>query len=62
MKVFSAGDALEIAQASSAMFNGKITGIEIASALGTEAENVPEAWYKKAEIFKNHPGKINGWI
>ena len=57
MTVFSTGDADEIAEASSAMFNGKITGIKIAKALNKSSENIPEEWSKKAEILKSPPQK-----
>lgn len=60
--VDSAGDALEIAEASSAMFNGKIAGLKIASALAGESGNpVPDEWYAKAEALKAHPGIIKGY-
>jgi len=59
MKIFSAGDALEIAEASSAMFNGKIVGLKIAKEIGAKVDDIPESWYKKAEILKSHPGEIN---
>ncbi|MBN2017091.1 MAG: FAD-dependent oxidoreductase [Candidatus Cloacimonetes bacterium] len=55
MSVFSTGDAYEIAEASSAMFNGKITGIKIAQALGVSKEEIPEEWNEKAEILKSPP-------
>ena len=58
IKVFAAGDAAEIAEASSAMFNGKIMGLKIAREIGAEVEDIPESWYKKAEILKSHPGAI----
>ncbi|MDY6791804.1 MAG: FAD-dependent oxidoreductase [Thermodesulfobacteriota bacterium] len=56
LNVFEAGDAKEIAEASSAMFSGKIAGRKIAVALGKESRPVPEAWYNKANILKKHPG------
>lgn len=57
--VDSAGDALEIAEASSAMFNGKIAGLKIAKAmLGDTVEDIPQSWYAKAEVLKAHPGMI----
>jgi thioredoxin reductase/Fe-S-cluster-containing hydrogenase component 2/bacterioferritin-associated ferredoxin len=56
--VFGAGDALEIAEASSAMFNGRIAGLKVAKFLEATKDDVPEAWFKKAEILKSHPGKI----
>jgi sarcosine oxidase, subunit alpha len=55
--VFAAGDALEIAEASSAMFNGRISGFEIAAALGTDGARIPEGWRAKAEVLKSHPGR-----
>ena len=58
INTFSAGDAQEIAEASSAMFSGKIAGLEIARELGKEDRPVPSDWYKKANILKSHPGPI----
>jgi Fe-S-cluster-containing hydrogenase component 2 len=58
LKVFAAGDALEIAEASSAMFNGKITGLLVAKELGAPVGDIPQDWYDKAEVLKSHPGKI----
>jgi sarcosine oxidase subunit alpha len=57
--VFAAGDALEIAEASSAMFNGRIAGLTIAGALGADVEGIPASWHAKAEVLKSHPGKIH---
>lgn len=60
--VYSAGDALEIAEASSAMFNGKIAGLKIAKAIkGDSVEDIPDSWYAKAEVLKAHPGEIKGY-
>ncbi|HOQ80287.1 MAG TPA: FAD-dependent oxidoreductase, partial [Candidatus Cloacimonadota bacterium] len=58
IKVFSAGDALEIAEASSAMFNGKIIGLKIVQEMGAPVDEVPQEWYDKAAILKSHPGAI----
>ena len=58
LPVFSAGDAAEIAEASSAMFNGRIAGLAVARALGAKVEEVPAAWQAKAEQLKSHPGKV----
>ena len=58
LPVFAAGDAAEIAEASSAMFNGRIAGLAVAKALGAKVEEVPAAWTAKAELLKSHPGKI----
>ncbi len=60
--VDSAGDALEIAEASSAMFNGKIAGLKIATELSGQKDNpIPGEWFAKAEELKAHPGKIIGY-
>ncbi|MDD4033861.1 MAG: FAD-dependent oxidoreductase [Candidatus Cloacimonetes bacterium] len=60
--VDSAGDALEIAEASSAMFNGKIAGLKIAKAIkGDSVEDIPQSWYAKAEVLKAHPGAIKSY-
>jgi NADPH-dependent 2,4-dienoyl-CoA reductase/sulfur reductase-like enzyme/Fe-S-cluster-containing hydrogenase component 2/bacterioferritin-associated ferredoxin len=56
MDVYSAGDALEIAEASAAIFSGKIAGRQIARSLGKEAR-VPAEWRKRWEILKSKPGK-----
>jgi sarcosine oxidase subunit alpha len=56
MEVYSAGDALEIAEASAAIFSGKIAGRQIARSLGKEVW-VPAEWEKRWEILKSKPGK-----
>jgi NADPH-dependent 2,4-dienoyl-CoA reductase/sulfur reductase-like enzyme/Pyruvate/2-oxoacid:ferredoxin oxidoreductase delta subunit/bacterioferritin-associated ferredoxin len=58
LKVFAAGDAEEIAEASAAMFSGKIKGIEIAKHLGIDTPEVPEEWFAFEEILKSKPGKV----
>ncbi|MCG8635975.1 MAG: FAD-dependent oxidoreductase, partial [Desulfobacterales bacterium] len=58
IKVFSAGDASEIAEASSAMFNGKISGLDIVKYFKPETGDIPAAWYEKADILKSHPGPV----
>lgn len=55
--VFSTGDAHEIAEASSAMFNGKIIGLRVAEVLGVTTETIPSEWYQKADVLKAPPGK-----
>lgn len=54
--VLKAGDAHEIAEASSAMMGGKIIGREAAKLLGKDI-SVPEKWHEKTEILKSLPGK-----
>ncbi len=58
VKAFAAGDAEEIAEASAAMFSGKIKGYEIAQALGVEVGPIPEEWYQTGEILKSRPGAV----
>jgi NADPH-dependent 2,4-dienoyl-CoA reductase/sulfur reductase-like enzyme/Pyruvate/2-oxoacid:ferredoxin oxidoreductase delta subunit/bacterioferritin-associated ferredoxin len=55
MEVHSAGDALEIAEASAAIFSGRIVGREIALSLGKETD-VPEEWRRRWKILKSKPG------
>jgi NADPH-dependent 2,4-dienoyl-CoA reductase/sulfur reductase-like enzyme/Fe-S-cluster-containing hydrogenase component 2/bacterioferritin-associated ferredoxin len=59
IKVFAAGDALAIAEASSAMFNGKIVGLKIAKEIGSGVKDIPASWYEKAEILKSEPGRMD---
>jgi sarcosine oxidase subunit alpha len=56
MQAFSAGDASEIAEASAAIFSGKIQGIRIAQALGREVPEIPEEWSRIEAILKSKPG------
>jgi sarcosine oxidase subunit alpha len=56
MDVFCAGDALEIAEASAAMFTGKIEGLKIAQSLGLPVGEIPKEWDQKAIILKSKPG------
>jgi NADPH-dependent 2,4-dienoyl-CoA reductase/sulfur reductase-like enzyme/ferredoxin len=58
MKVFAAGDAEEIAEASAAMFSGRIRGLEIARALGASSGSIPEDWYETMNILKSRPGPV----
>jgi NADPH-dependent 2,4-dienoyl-CoA reductase/sulfur reductase-like enzyme/ferredoxin len=56
MTSFAAGDAEEIAEASSAMFAGKIRGLEAARALGVDVGEIPPEWRRAAAILKSKPG------
>ncbi len=53
--VWSAGDAEEIAEASAAIFSGKIVGRKILDHLGYEAE-IPHEWHATGEILRSKPG------
>lgn len=55
--VFAAGDAGEIAEASAAMFSGKIKGLEIAKSIGVYTGAIPREWYQTLEILKSKPGQ-----
>ena len=56
LSVYAAGDAEEIAEASAAIFSGRIRGLEIARALRASDEEVPEEWRTMGEILKSKPG------
>jgi NADPH-dependent 2,4-dienoyl-CoA reductase/sulfur reductase-like enzyme/Fe-S-cluster-containing hydrogenase component 2 len=58
LSAFAAGDADEVAEASAAMFSGKIRGLEIARALGCDVPDVPADWFRTSEILKSRPGEI----
>ena len=58
LKVLAAGDADEVAEASAAMFSGKIRGLEVARALGQDVGEIPPDWYRTAEILKSKPGQV----
>jgi sarcosine oxidase subunit alpha len=54
----AAGDAEEIAEASAAMFSGKIKGLQIAQRLGYPVGEVPPDWVQTADVLKSRPGEI----
>lgn len=56
LPVYAAGDSEEIAEASAAMFTGRIRGLEIARALGRDVGEVPPEWHRTADILKSRPG------
>ncbi|MGC9070521.1 MAG: FAD-dependent oxidoreductase [Elusimicrobiales bacterium] len=51
------GDAHEVAEASAAMFSGKIAAHNVLKHLGFVTNEVPKFWYDKLEILKSRPGK-----
>ena len=57
MRVFSAGDAAEIAEASAAMLSGRSAAVEIAEALGLKVEK-EQLWEQEINILKSKPGVI----
>jgi sarcosine oxidase, subunit alpha len=58
MDVYSAGDAGEIAEASAAMFTGKIQGLKIAASLGLYQGDIPRSWEEKERVLKSKPGPV----
>jgi NADPH-dependent 2,4-dienoyl-CoA reductase/sulfur reductase-like enzyme/Fe-S-cluster-containing hydrogenase component 2/bacterioferritin-associated ferredoxin len=59
LDAYSAGDAQEIAEASAAMFTGKIEGLKIAKSLGRYQDEIPPEWEEKAVVLKSKPGPIS---
>ncbi len=57
-KVVKTGDAHEIAEASSAMFGGRIAGLEMGKLLGEDI-TIDPSFYTKAEILKSKPGALH---
>ncbi|NLJ47057.1 MAG: FAD-dependent oxidoreductase, partial [Treponema sp.] len=51
----TAGDAEEIAEASSAMFGGRIAALSLAKLLGKKVD-IDESWLAKREVLKSRPG------
>ena len=51
-----AGDADEIAEASSAIFGGRIAALDLARRMGMKVE-IDEAWMAKRDLLKSKPGE-----
>ena len=56
LQVYAAGDTAEIAEASAAIFSGRITGRQIARDLGYTVD-IPEHWPGLAEVLRSRPGR-----
>jgi NADPH-dependent 2,4-dienoyl-CoA reductase/sulfur reductase-like enzyme/Fe-S-cluster-containing hydrogenase component 2/bacterioferritin-associated ferredoxin len=54
----SAGDAADVAEASAAIFSGRIKALEAARMLGVIDTDVPEAWRRSLEVHKTHGGPL----
>jgi sarcosine oxidase subunit alpha len=52
----SAGDADQVAEASAAIFAGKIRAHELAETLGATAASAPRAWHRSLEVLRARPG------
>jgi sarcosine oxidase, subunit alpha len=59
LPAYSAGDAHEIAEASAAIFSGKIVARTLLHDLGFPVE-VPESWKARAAELSAHPGPVRG--
>lgn len=57
LEVMAAGDAQEIAEASAAIFGGKITGRHLLQRLGHQVE-VPREWDERAAVLRSRPGEV----
>lgn len=57
LAAYAAGDAEEIAEASAAIFSGKIRGLEILKSMGRDVGVIAPEWYATTEILKSRPGK-----
>jgi len=59
MKVYHAGDAEEIAEASAAMFSGRIAARRILKDMGVNVD-IPEEWHRMLCMLRARPGRILG--
>ncbi len=58
LKAYGAGDADIVAEASAAMFSGKITARHILQDMGMTVF-IPEEWKSMVETLRNRPGKLH---
>ena len=58
LPVYAAGDAQEIAEASAAIFSGRIAGAQIAERLGKTLAPIPAEWTRLEKILKSKPGNL----
>ncbi len=56
------GDSEEIAEASAAMFSGRICGRRIVQSLLGESVRVPDEWLEKAEVLKSPGGAVEEYV
>ncbi len=61
IEAYAAGDANEIAEASAAIFSGKITGRKIAQSMGIDLP-VPSDWEEFGETLKQHAASSDPFI
>ncbi|MDY6873142.1 MAG: (2Fe-2S)-binding protein, partial [Chloroflexota bacterium] len=58
LPVFAAGDAAEVAEASAAIYSGKIAGFNVARALGMDVPPIPSQWLDLESVLKSRPGEV----
>ena len=58
LPVYAAGDAQEIAEASAAIFSGRIAGAQIAERLEKTLAPIPAEWTRLEKILKSKPGNL----
>ncbi len=56
MQVYAAGDSEEIAEASAAIFSGRMTGRKIARSMGVECD-IPPEWSELEAVLRSKPGR-----
>ncbi|MFZ5785293.1 MAG: FAD-dependent oxidoreductase, partial [Acidobacteriota bacterium] len=61
LRVYAAGDTAEIAEASAAIFSGRIVGRQIALDLGAAVE-IPDEWGPMAAILRSRPGVTRPFV
>jgi sarcosine oxidase subunit alpha len=59
LPAFRAGDAEEVAEASSAIFAGRIRAQELALSLGATEQPIPPEWHRALDILRSRPGAIS---
>ncbi|MCB2202988.1 FAD-dependent oxidoreductase [bacterium] len=58
LPVFAAGDAAEVAEASAAIYSGKIVGLNVARTLGINVPPIPDEWLDFESVLKSRPGEV----
>jgi sarcosine oxidase subunit alpha len=59
LPAYSAGDAEEVAEASAAIFAGRIRALAIARDLGATSDPVPPEWHRSLEVLRSRPGPVH---
>jgi len=60
LRVYAAGDSDEVAEASAAIFSGRIAGRKMARDLGI-AVDIPDHWEPLAAVLRSRPGEVTAW-